>query len=369
MKKIVISGYYGFGNAGDEAVLAAIIKSLKDIQTDIEITVLSANPEQTISTYRVSAVDRYSLPVIFNTIRNCDLFISGGGSLLQDVTSFRSIPYYLGLVFMAKMFGKKTVWYAQGIGPIRGNIAGKMVKWMGKRVDLVSVRDNHSRKLLSKLGLEVDQIIETVDPVFALASNSKAGKATGAVNFSTFSVNKKGNRSTPIIAVSIRPWHNCESYLLPLARAVDDLAADINASIILVPLNYKQDYKLSVKFNELLSVRADILEKCTDPRLMIDIFSRFDVVVGVRLHSLIFAAINRVPFLGISYDPKIEGFFNKLGLEAPLSVNNCSEEILRQKLKTLWHKRGELSNYLDEKVIQYKKETGLQAARVMDLLN
>ena len=103
MNKVVLSGYYGFNNAGDEAVLQAIINSLKKADQDLDITVLSNNPEHTTKAYGVKAVNRWKLNEIAGAIKESDLLISGGGSLLQDVTSKNGILYYLGIIGLARI--------------------------------------------------------------------------------------------------------------------------------------------------------------------------------------------------------------------------------------------------------------------------
>lgn len=120
MTRVVISGYYGFANAGDEAMLAAIVGSLKDIIPDVSITVITGNCRMTRENHNVQAVHRLNFFAIAAAIRRCDILISGGGSLLQDVTSARSLYYYLWIMKIALFFKKPVMLYAQGIGPVRG---------------------------------------------------------------------------------------------------------------------------------------------------------------------------------------------------------------------------------------------------------
>ena len=122
MNKVVISGYYGFNNIGDESILTAIISNIKDNIEDIDITVLSKDPELTYKNHEVDAINRRDIFGIIKEIKNCDLLISGGGSLLQDVTSSRSILYYLAIILIGIFFKKKVMIYSQGIGPINKNI-------------------------------------------------------------------------------------------------------------------------------------------------------------------------------------------------------------------------------------------------------
>ncbi|NLK01375.1 MAG: polysaccharide pyruvyl transferase CsaB, partial [Clostridia bacterium] len=146
MPRVVLSGYYGFQNAGDEAILYSIIKALRKVSPDIEMLVLSNSPSETSLRHGVEAANRWCIKEIYSEIRKSDLFISGGGSLLQDVTGLKSLVYYLGIVFLAKLLGKPVMFYAQGIGPINSFIGRVLTKIAADRVDLITVRDENSRK-------------------------------------------------------------------------------------------------------------------------------------------------------------------------------------------------------------------------------
>ena len=168
MSSIVVSGYYGFRNAGDEAMLAAMIEVLSDLDPKLNITVISANPEDTKRRHGVHAVYWLNYWQIAKVIRKSDLVISGGGSLLQDVTSVRSIYYYMSILFLAKMLGKPTMLYAQGIGPICGSFARKAMRWLGNKIDLITVRDEGSLEELDNLGVKKTPIRVTADPVLGI---------------------------------------------------------------------------------------------------------------------------------------------------------------------------------------------------------
>ena len=121
--KIVISGYYGFSNAGDEAMLSSLIASLKRTSPQVEITVISGNPARTRRNHGVYAVHRFNPYAVIRAIKHCTMVISGGGSLLQNVTSSRSLYYYLAIMEIALYFHKPLMLYGQGIGPINGEAA------------------------------------------------------------------------------------------------------------------------------------------------------------------------------------------------------------------------------------------------------
>lgn len=112
--KVLLSGYYGFDNAGDDAVLFAIIQALKETIEHVEIVVLSNQPEKTAEQFQVKAVDRWSKGGLLKAIKHCDVLISGGGSLLQDVTSKNGILYYLGIIKLQQMLAKKLLYMPRG---------------------------------------------------------------------------------------------------------------------------------------------------------------------------------------------------------------------------------------------------------------
>ena len=134
MSNVVISGYYGSRNAGDEAMLAAMVEVLSDLNPKVNITVISASPEDTRQRHGVNAVGWLDLRGIFAAVRRADLLISGGGSLLQNVTSRRSLYYYLLIIWLAELLGTPVMLYAQGIGPINGGFARWFMGYIGNRV-------------------------------------------------------------------------------------------------------------------------------------------------------------------------------------------------------------------------------------------
>src|SRR5579872_2840845 len=148
--RIAVSGYYGCGNTGDEAVLAGIIESFarRGAAGRAEITVLSADPDDTRQRHRLPAVDRMSMHAVRRTLRTSDLLLSGGGSLLQDTTSLRSLVYYLWIVRLARILGTPVMFYAQGIGPLRRRVSRAMVRVVADRVHYITVRDPGSARTL-----------------------------------------------------------------------------------------------------------------------------------------------------------------------------------------------------------------------------
>src|SRR5690625_4230984 len=154
MSKILISGYYGFDNAGDDSVLYGIISSLQKRDDALTFSVLSNRPEETERAFGVKAYNRWNITEVIRQLKKHDLLLMGGGSLLQDATSPRSVLYYLGIVLAAKWYRKPVVFYAQGIGPISKKISKWLIRRIVNKVDVITVRDDQSGQDLKELGVK-----------------------------------------------------------------------------------------------------------------------------------------------------------------------------------------------------------------------
>ncbi|MBI2251455.1 MAG: polysaccharide pyruvyl transferase family protein, partial [Armatimonadetes bacterium] len=169
---VVISGYYGYENIGDEAILKAILESISEEISNLKFIVLSNNPLITSQTFNVKAVHRYNFPQIIKAILKSSVFISGGGGLIQDITSFKSLQYYLGLILLAKILRKPVIIYAQGIGPLLHRKSKIFTKFICNLVDLITVRDYASKEELKKLGIK-KEILVAADPALTLENKRK----------------------------------------------------------------------------------------------------------------------------------------------------------------------------------------------------
>ena len=164
--RFLVSGYYGFGNAGDEAILAGLVEGFRQLHPTAELTVLSGNPADTMAEHGVIAVPR-DLRSVRRQVRLSDVVISGGGGLLQDATSWRSPLYYLATIHLARSAGRPVAFLGQSIGPLRRPWVGLLVRRALSQVEAVSVRDELSRDTLVRLGLS-RQVAVTADLAFLL---------------------------------------------------------------------------------------------------------------------------------------------------------------------------------------------------------
>jgi len=306
--RAVISGYYGFHNIGDEAVLYSMLQALRERDPGLQPVVLSAEPQFTAQTYGVESVNRWKPGEVAKALRKADILISGGGSLLQDVTGPKSLLYYLGVIWLARMLGKPVVFYAQGIGPINSNPGRKMVSFTANGVKAITVRDEDSRADLLDMGVKKD-ITVTADPVLGLDPDQVPGPA-GRDILSESGVSPEDG---PLAGVSVRPWHG-EQWQAELAGACDGLVKR-GMQVVFLPMQHPGDLQVSEAVSGLMRRESFIVRRTCSVPEMLSVISGLDLLVGMRLHSLIMAAVLGVPPVGIAYDPKIKRFLARVGLE------------------------------------------------------
>lgn len=328
MSKIVISGYYGFANAGDEAMLTAIIKALRSTEKSVDLTVLSGNPEATAAKHRVSSIYRFNPLEIFKSLYDCELLLSGGGSLLQDVTSKRSLLYYLSIIALGIILKKKVMLFAQGIGPIHSGILRRLTKLICSHVDLITVRDQDSLYELRRIGIPAEKVQLTADAVLTLPQEDiRQGKEL----LERFHVPQE----KMLIAVSVRKWQDADSYLLELAKAVDALVKRYDAHIVLLPLQYPVDMEACERLQHFMVRKSSstILATNCDTEQFLSLMGNFNLLIGMRLHALIFAAVMELPFVAVSYDPKIDGFVKDIDGVSAGNVTNLQEKQILTAVK------------------------------------
>lgn len=309
-KKILLSGYYGFDNVGDEAVLFSIVRDLRAVMGDeAEITVLSNNPETTSARYDVRAVDRWNKKTLLTEIKACDLFISGGGSLLQDVTSKNGVLYYLGLIALAEHYHKPVLIYAQGIGPLKSSRNRLLTAKLLNKAAAITVRDKESSDELQAMGVN-KAITVTADPVLGLGRFGADG-ALGKEILSHYGW-REDKKS---LAIALRPWGGSQNFVAETAKACARMYQD-GWQLLFLPMQQEQDGKISAEAAEMVrEITNDtpiVLEEQLTPAEMVSVFQNVDLVIGMRLHALIIGAALKKPIVGLSYDPKVAAFMESI---------------------------------------------------------
>ena len=401
-KRLVISGYYGFRNSGDEAVLKSILTALEEesqrSNVTIEPIVLSIDPEWTTSMYGVRAVHRMKLKEVREALKESDGLISGGGSLLQDATGLKSIPYYLGVIKLAQWLKKPVFIYAQGIGPVNRKFFNPMIKSVFKSCTYVSVRDEQSADYLRGLGLKWNQIHVVPDPVMGLplpennssfrdqgdtpfAVEQPVHKATPMEITEAASVDQqetetfKGKHAKlPVIGVSVRFWEADRKELTAIATGLKKIAAKKTVHFRFLPFHLPDDVQASRFIMEMLGdvtskgSEISITEDLTDPQQMLEEVSRCDLMIGMRLHSLIYAASQYVPPVGISYDPKIDQFMLRLESEPAGNTRSLDGDKLAEQVTGLLDQRSQWLKQHEDRITALKQEAREPAKQIITYL-
>ncbi|MEA5620611.1 polysaccharide pyruvyl transferase CsaB [Cronbergia sp. UHCC 0137] len=289
----LLCGYYGQGNGGDEALLATLLQMLPPNVTPV---VLSGNPQETHQRYGVETYNRKAFFQVFQALRTCDALIWGGGSLMQDVTSTMSPFYYGGLMALAQIMGLKTIAWGQGIGPL----LRPQTRWLARRnfagCTKISVRDRSSATLLSKWQIPC---LLAPDPVWALESQR---------------VPEISHLPAPRIAVVLRNHPQLTpTRLTNLTHALVDLQTATQAFILLLPFQKSEDLSIAESIQPHLPNVSKII--CLeDPQLLKGVFRSTEMVIGMRLHSLIMAAAEGSRCFAISYDPKVNRLMEDIAI-------------------------------------------------------
>ncbi|MDE2481412.1 MAG: polysaccharide pyruvyl transferase CsaB [bacterium] len=289
--RVLLSGYYGFNNLGDEALLEVIVGQIRARFPRARIEVLSATPDETARRLHVEATPRWNARRVREAIGRADVVLSGGGGLLQSATSIRSIVYYAGILREAVKARRKTMIFAQSIGPLDA-LGRFVVKSFCRGVNRATVRDARSRTLLHSLlpGTPVEQ---TADPVFLY--DLPADEVDLA---------REGLGPEPYAIVSVRKITALKDGVATIARAVDRLAATHGVRVAFLPIGGASDAEVSTTIIRACVSAPMLLPECTLERAAA-IVRGARVVLGMRLHALIFAARFGVPFAAIPYDPKV----------------------------------------------------------------
>ncbi len=352
---LVISGYYGYGNTGDEAILAALTDELRRRYPGVHLTVLSASPEATARQYGVEAISRWSLPAIWRALRGADLLISGGGGLIQDATSRTSPLYYLVIPRLARLAGTPYVIFAQGLGPLRHWFTRWATARCFRRAVAITVRDEPSAQLLSQLGVTTPPVEVTADPALLLkpCPPHRTDELLRELGLS---------EAAPLIGIALRSWAGFD-VVEPAAALIRHLHQSQAGQVLLIPFQPEEDLNLAWRVASEAAAPVTILDRPLDPRGLLGVVSRLDLLVSMRLHGLIFAAATHVPTLALSYDPKVEAFASRAG-QPTIELAELTRQRLVEKVEEL---RSARAQHVDE-LRQHAAQLQQAAARNFEVL-
>jgi polysaccharide pyruvyl transferase CsaB len=381
-QKILISGYYGHGNIGDEAILFSILDQLKGH----DLTVVSLDPEYTKRVQGQKAIDFFNTDEVEEAVKRSDIVVMGGGGIFQE---FPDIDYYktrISYLFhnpygkllafaivpiISAIYEKPLVFLGQGVGSFFSEDSKSFYRFIFSLPSLITVRDNYSYGWVKQLGRH-DGIHLSADPAFLLLAED-GEKADSLLKKHTLTEKK-------FITLSLREWiyHGLiDDMVREVARALNDFLRDKELSVLLIPFQEieknahpTQDKKTLLQLMERLEKniqeKAVLLEDNLRPQELQALMGKGLFGIGMRYHFLIFSVLNSIPSVSLSYDEKCLHLMREIGLE-DLSVkgSEMSYQVLLSRMNRLFHHLDEYREILVQNVPQMKE----RAARSFSLLH
>ena len=343
MPHLVLSGYLGCGNLGDDAVMLGFIEGLGPGFT---YTVLSGNPSETQRVHGLAAVQRRSPRDVETALDQADALVFPGGSVFQDSTSVRSVAYYHSQVKRAKSRGKKVLLVGQGVGPLDTFFGKRLTATSFSLADLVVSRDPASTALLRSIGVK-RHIYSGADSAFLLAppaiEEDQAGYSVG------------GMRS---VAIAPRPIQRKGLDVAALFAEFCRLVYASGAVPTLVEMDPGEDGPLIEAIGKAQGGRIPQLRKITTPSMMQNRLARMDGLVAMRLHAGILGATVGVPPLMIGYDPKVAAFGRLLDLSPVVPL----EKLTAERLFSVYNEYSQALPTLRTRVARRREEMVRQAS-------
>jgi len=358
----ILLGYYGFKNSGDETLLYSMIKDLKAEKDDARLLVLSKTPEETEKSYGVYSINRYNLPKVKKELKRSRLFIFGGGSLLQDVTSDKSLWYYLNVLKTAISVGTPVMLYSNGIGPVNKQKNREKVAKILNRADIITLRDNESFSELKRMGVTKEAQV-TADPALGMVGISKEAAKKLLLDAGI-------PENAKLLGISVREWKECTpEFWQSVSLAIDEICKTHGLTPLWIPLKQPDDIEISEKIQEKMSEKGYILTKPYNAEEIVGIAGECSLMVAMRLHSLIYAAAKRVPAIGISYDPKVSGFVDYIGTSTTVEIKDFKKDDLVKAAEKIIENGEKIKENLESKVSEFKQKASDTAHMAIELMN
>jgi polysaccharide pyruvyl transferase CsaB len=322
----VISGYYGFRNHGDDTLLTTIVNDLRALKPDVDVCVLSKRPWETREALGVRAVNRFNLPAIKRLFRQKPLLISGGGTLIQDVTSTQSLLYYLYIINMAKRAGAPVMLYANGIGPVLKAANRRRAAAALNRVDLITLRDGESLAALDGLGAKPPMALVTADPAYGADAPDP-------------------RRSGNYFCVSVRNWKTLPpDFDARIAAFCEGVYKKHGLSAVFVIMQPANDEEMTARI--IRRLKTPCSAAAANAR---EVIAGAAFILAMRLHAVVYAARAGVPMIGLVYDPKVESALSAFSLPYWQDAAKTEPGALAAFADDITRNRDELSRGIYEK--------------------
>jgi polysaccharide pyruvyl transferase CsaB len=331
---VALVGYFGYDNCGDEAISQSLLYLIKTYYKPIH-TVLFTSEKMVSMPPRsgVTSLNRKSIPSLVAGIRMSDVIVFSGGSLFQDRTSFSNLLYYLGVLILARVLGKKVFLYAQGVEPYRFWVSRVLVKYFFYFAQEISVRDLSSQSYLKDTLKLKKRIRMVVDSALLIAPHIKN--------------NKYRNK----IGISLLTFKGID--LRVAVEGINLFLEKESLSAIFFPFNPKDEMVYDEYFSD--SSVTFYTQPESIAEMMGDI-SQLDLMIGMRLHSCIFSANVSVPFVGVDFFGKVSSFAHDVK-QPVVKWEDVNCDMLYNILSETYKKRESFKNILSYQVESFRENS------------
>jgi len=346
---LLLAGYFGAGNLGDDAILLGFVQGLGD--TGHNLTVMSGNPDETSRSYGLRSIDRRDTNAFKKALDECDALVFPGGSIFQDASSVKSVAYYGQLVKSAKAKGKKVIFLGQGVGPLDGFLSKRWAASAFNMADAVAVRDPGSLTLLQSLGVK-RSIRITADCAYLLPP-PKEGDSMG--------FNVGGMKA---VGISVRP-HGKKDEIKLLFGELARLLFQSQIMPVFIEMDKVHDGPLILEISKAQGGKIPDMRKVQTPMQLQQRMHRLEGVIAMRLHAGILAStVGIAPFM-VSYDPKVSAFAKILDLPTAPSLNGLTAQRLFDSFMQFLKDRDKNTILVERK----REELAKLAQSNIDILN
>ena len=358
---IILSGYYGYDNSGDDALLEAVISALRKEKEDLSILVLSKKPQEAIKTHQVHSINRINFFSIRKAMKKSRLFIYGGGSLIQDITSTQSLVYYTFLLWLARHYGLRLMVYGNGIGPITKERNKAMARRALDICDYISLRDPESMNDIKELGVTNPNIHISVDPVFSLDMED-------ALHMDEILAAEGIVADKKYFTVSLRPWqYNEINFTDKIAETIGYIYDKYDLTPLLVPM-HAMDIGIIKEVMAKLTCPYVLISREHNVRSLMGIISKTEFTLSMRLHTLIYAASVNVPVIGLAYDPKVKYFVEYLNEKSYVDTSNVDAHALKNMVDKIMENPEFAKEKTAREATRLKELSGHDAKEAIRLL-
>jgi polysaccharide pyruvyl transferase CsaB len=314
--KIAILGYYGIPNIGDEAILAGMLQKLRSNLTEASIKVSARDEAYVRRMHDVGTFPLDQMRSFLAVASESDVILVGGGGLLFD-TPFQVLPFWLGRIVAARSVGTPSVLYSVGVGPIEKRRSRRYLKLGLKYADEITVRDKFSAELLRKCGVKREVSI-LPDPALFL---SPAPESRAKEILREEGVPEDGRQK---IGISLRYWQAFDEaqqkrFANSVRKAMETVAGKSDVSFVMVPFQLPPalgDVGLmeEIAAGSACENRTHVIRGSYSPAEIKAVLGQMDLMLGMRLHSLIFSMTMGVPSIALSYTHKVMSVMETFGL-------------------------------------------------------